>query len=89
LYPAGQPRVLGSLGSEKVALYEGAIEIPVRMTLSPGAKAGKITLVLRLKYQACDNSICLAPASLAIPLQVTIDSSSRSLPSSRTRRARE
>jgi uncharacterized protein YyaL (SSP411 family) len=71
-YPVGQPRVLGSLGSEKVALYEGMIEIPVRLTLSPSAKAGKFTLVLRLKYQACNNNVCLAPASLAIPLDVTL-----------------
>jgi uncharacterized protein YyaL (SSP411 family) len=75
-YPAGLPRVLGSLGNEKVALYEGMVEIPLRMTLLPRAKAGRNTLMLRLEYQACNNRVCLAPASLAIPLEVTLDSQS-------------
>jgi len=71
-YPAGQVKVLGSLGQEKVALYEGNVEIPISLRLAPGAAAGKITL--KLSYQACDERVCLAPASLAIPLEVSVSS---------------
>jgi hypothetical protein len=31
-----------------------------------------VRLNLKLKYQACDDKVCLAPASLAIPLEITI-----------------
>jgi uncharacterized protein YyaL (SSP411 family) len=71
-YPPGQPKVLGSLGAEKVALYEGKIDIPLRVTLAPDARAGTITVMLKLKYQPCDARVCLAPASLAIPLEVPL-----------------
>jgi DsbC/DsbD-like thiol-disulfide interchange protein len=73
-YPAGRAMVLGSLGQEKVALYEGMVEIPIRFTLDPGARTGKVTLTLKLNYQACDDKVCLAPASLAIPLVVAPNS---------------
>jgi uncharacterized protein len=73
-YPKGQAKVLGSLGQDRVSLYESKIEIPVRLTLSPDAKPGKQRLVLKLKYQACDDKVCLAPKSLEIPLDVTIES---------------
>ena len=40
-YPAGQVKVLGSLGQEKVALYEGKVEIPIRVRPgSHGSAAG-------------------------------------------------
>ena len=41
-YPKGQAKVLGSLGKEEVRLYEGKIDIPVRLTLAEDAVPGKI-----------------------------------------------
>jgi uncharacterized protein YyaL (SSP411 family) len=75
-YPAGQAKVLGSLGREKVSLYEGKVEIPVRFSLSKDAKPGKLALRFRLRYQACDDKVCLAPASLTIPLELDIQPAS-------------
>ena len=54
-YPKGQAKVLGSLGKEEVRLYEGKIDIPVRLTLAEGAVPGKVGVQLKLKYQACDD----------------------------------
>ncbi len=71
-YPSGQAGVIGALGSEQVALYEGNVNIPFRVTLPRDARAGKITVRIRLNYQPCDDKVCLAPASLAIPLEVTL-----------------
>jgi hypothetical protein len=76
-YPSGQVKVLGSLGQEKVALYEGKVQIPIRVSWDPRAQGGKMTLTLKLNYQACDDKVCLAPASLDIPLEVTLDSPPR------------
>ncbi|MFO0891021.1 MAG: DUF255 domain-containing protein [Isosphaeraceae bacterium] len=75
-YPKGQAKVLGSLGQEKVSLYEGKVEIPVRLTLAKHSKPGKLALRFRLKYQACDDKVCLAPASLTIPLELDIQAAS-------------
>ena len=37
-YPAGEAKVLGSLGTEKVALYEGKVEFTARLRLADDAK---------------------------------------------------
>ncbi len=77
-YPAGQTRVLGSLGTEKVALYDGNINIAFHLTLPPDIRAGKTIVKLRLKYQACNDRACMAPSTLAIPLEVMIGRTSSS-----------
>jgi uncharacterized protein YyaL (SSP411 family) len=71
-YPPGVAKVLGSIGTEKVALYEGNLELTARIRLAEGAKAGSIPLKLKLSYQACNDRLCLAPATLEVPLDVTI-----------------
>jgi uncharacterized protein YyaL (SSP411 family) len=80
-YPPGQTKVLGSLGTEKVALYEGNLNLPFRVTLPRDARAGKTTVRLRLNYQPCDDRVCLAPASLSIPLEVSLRQPSGSVES--------
>jgi len=71
-YPAGPTKVLGSLGSEKVSLYQGKVEFKARLRLAADAKPGTIELKLRLSYQACNDRLCRAPARLDIPLSVTV-----------------
>ena len=41
-YPAGEAKVLGSLGTEKVALYEGKVEFTARLKLADDAKPGSV-----------------------------------------------
>jgi uncharacterized protein YyaL (SSP411 family) len=81
-YPAGERKVLGSLGNETVALYEGKVEFTARLKLAPDAKPGAIEIPLKLSYQACNERLCQAPAELEVSLRVAV-SSSRSKPSSR------
>jgi uncharacterized protein len=71
-YPAGEAKALGSLGTEKVALYEGKVVMSARLRLADGVKPGPIELKLRLNYQACDDRQCHAPAKLEVPLAVTV-----------------
>jgi uncharacterized protein YyaL (SSP411 family) len=71
-YPAGEAKVLDSLGSEKVALYEGRIQFKARIRLAEDAKPVPTRLNFRLSYQACNDRLCLAPANLEIPLDVTV-----------------
>jgi uncharacterized protein len=71
-YPAGESKVLGSLGTEKVALYEGKVEFTARLRLADDAQAGMVTVSLRLNYQACNDQLCQAPARLEVPLSVKV-----------------
>ena len=41
-YPKGQAKVLGSLGKEKVSLYEGKIEIPCPLDPGRAGRPGKV-----------------------------------------------
>ncbi|MGP0065263.1 MAG: DUF255 domain-containing protein [Isosphaeraceae bacterium] len=71
-YPAGEAQVLGSIGTEKVPLYEGKVAIAVRLRLAADARPGSIRLKLGLSYQACNDRLCLAPATLEIPVDITV-----------------
>ena len=71
-YPQGELKVLGSVGTERVALYERRVEFKARMKLADDARPGPAKVVLRLSFQACNDRLCQAPATLEIPLAVTI-----------------
>jgi uncharacterized protein len=71
-YSAGESKVLGSLGTEKVALYEGKVQFTARLKLADDARAGTAKLSFRLSYQACNDQLCQAPARLEVPLTVMI-----------------
>jgi len=71
-YPAGEAKVLGSLGTEKVALYEGKVEFTARLKLAGDARTGSVKIPLKLTYQACNDRLCRAPAKLEISLPVTV-----------------
>jgi DsbC/DsbD-like thiol-disulfide interchange protein len=72
-YPAGASKVLASSGDEKVNLYEGKTTLTARVRLARDLKPGASSLTFQVRYQACNDRACLAPASLAVtvPLAVT------------------
>jgi uncharacterized protein YyaL (SSP411 family) len=72
VYPRGVQKVLASSGKEKVALYEGEVEIVARCVLSADAGAGQASVKYLLSYQACNDQLCQAPARLEIPLGITV-----------------
>jgi hypothetical protein len=71
-YPAGEAKVLAAIGPDKVALYEDKVQITARIRLAEAAKPGPLRLTLRLNYQACNDRLCLAPATLDIPLDIPV-----------------
>ncbi len=71
-YPTGEAKALASTGPEKVGLYEGQVEINARIRLVAEAKSGPLRLTFKLSYQACNDKLCLAPASLEIPLNIEV-----------------
>jgi uncharacterized protein YyaL (SSP411 family) len=70
-YPPGQARVLAANGDEKVALYEGKVALTARVRLDPAAKTVPVSLTFQVKYQACNDRACLAPATLTATVSLT------------------
>jgi hypothetical protein len=71
-YPAGQMKILASSGSEKVAVYEGTAKLTAHVRIDSSTEAGPLSLAFKLRYQACNDRECLAPATLSIPLELTV-----------------
>jgi uncharacterized protein YyaL (SSP411 family) len=71
-YPAGQVKALGPSGVDKVALYEGTVQISSRLRIARNAAPGATQLSFVLSHQACNDRYCLAPAELKVPLRITI-----------------
>jgi hypothetical protein len=77
-YPAGQSKALGSSGGERVSLYEGSVDFRARLAVAEQAKPGAITIRLSLSFQACNDRVCAAPASIEIPLGFKIGEAGQS-----------
>jgi hypothetical protein len=69
-YPAGQAKVLDPASGERVALYEGSARLRARVRLAESAKEAPALLQLQLRYQACNDNACLAPATLDVPVKL-------------------
>ena len=60
-----------SFNPKEMAVYEGKIELKLKLEADSAASQGKFTLPLTLRYQACSDAACLPPVRL--PLTATID----------------
>jgi len=58
---------------QPLAVYPNEFDIVVRVKLDPRTPPGALTLPATLRYQACNDSVCFAPAraSLTWTMQVT------------------
>jgi uncharacterized protein len=71
-YPIGDAKILGSLGTEHVALYERKVEFKARLKVAADAKPGPIPLKFVLSYQSCNDHLCLPPAKIEVSLNVSV-----------------
>jgi hypothetical protein len=72
VYPTGVEKVLASSGKEKVALYEGEVEIKAVCRVAEDAKPEAAIFQFQMTYQACNDQLCKAPATLEWPLSVRV-----------------
>jgi DsbC/DsbD-like thiol-disulfide interchange protein len=66
-YPKG---VVKEFMGEETAVYEGAIEIPILITVPK--KTGPLIIKLDVGYQQCTDEACYAPATLSVSGKLTI-----------------
>jgi len=71
VYPPGKPYRLEGTESD-LSTYDGTFEIRLPLEAPAGAAAGEVTLGGTLRYQACDDRICLRPASVPVSLSVKL-----------------
>ncbi len=71
VYPLGKPfRLKGTDGD--IATYDGEVEIRVPLTATSKAKAGRRKLKGKLRYQACEETSCFFPMTLAVEVPALI-----------------
>ena len=71
-YPKAELKTFSFAPGEKLAVYEGTIEVAVRLRARPEAQPGTHALALGLRYQACNDQVCLRPAERQLTLTIDV-----------------
>jgi thioredoxin:protein disulfide reductase len=79
-YPPHIVRTFSFSAGEKIAVYEGTIDIPFVAKLKNHATAIKASL----KYQACNDSVCLPPRSADAEISAAVAAAGAAAPGSST-----
>jgi hypothetical protein len=56
----------------RVELYSDRAEFMLPVTISPRVPLGNQTLAVHVRYQSCDDSICLAPRTARVSVSVQV-----------------
>jgi hypothetical protein len=56
----------------RVELYSDRAEFMLPVTISPRAPLGNQALTVHVRYQSCDDSICLAPRTARVSVSVQV-----------------
>jgi thiol:disulfide interchange protein DsbD len=67
-YPAHTVRAFTFSGGQKLAVYEGTINVPFAAKLIPGAASIKG----KLHYQACNDNVCLPPRDAEVTVSAAV-----------------
>jgi thiol:disulfide interchange protein DsbD len=75
-YPAGKPRQF-AFAEVPLSVYEGEVAIVVPLAVAPDAAAGDYRVTGAVRYQACNDQLCLAPVSKPFSAIVTVAGAAR------------
>lgn len=70
-YPGGRRIALG-FSEEPLSVYEGSFVVEVPLMAAADAEPGARPISGRLRYQACNDELCLAPASVSFTVALEI-----------------
>lgn len=72
IYPAAAMKTFSFEKQQPLAVYEGVAGVKLPVQAAANAEKGQRTVPLKVRVQACDDAACYAPATLEIPLRVTV-----------------
>ena len=61
------------VGGQKLSVFTGQFAIKSTLAVAAGTPKGKAAVTGKLKYQACNNEMCLRPQTLDIDLPVVVE----------------
>ena len=71
VYPPGKPyRLEGN--PKDFSTYEDTFEIKVPVRVDAKAKPGEYSLKGKLRYQACDDRVCLPPTTIPVEIRLQV-----------------
>jgi hypothetical protein len=73
-YPEGELRTF-TFSKTPLNVYEKTIVLKMAVTAQPDAPAGAQHIPLKLRYQACNNEVCLPPVTLPVDAVVNVAAS--------------
>ena len=66
-------------GKQTLAVYEGKLMIFAAIQIGADVKNGPLPMTLLLNFQSCNNTSCLAPAELEIPITLQVDNAAAAM----------
>jgi Disulphide bond corrector protein DsbC len=73
-YPEGELRTF-TFSKTPLNVYEKTIVLKMAVAAQPDAPTGEQHIPLKLKYQACNNEVCLPPVTLPVDAVVNVTAS--------------
>jgi hypothetical protein len=71
VYPKGKDEKY-SFSNKPLNVYSGTFELQANFKAANDAKKGSGTLIGKLRYQACNDTMCFAPKTIEIKLPVVV-----------------
>ena len=73
IYPSGLPLDAPALGGA-LSVYEDGVLMGAVIRVADEVAEGPIEMIVKLRYQACNDTLCLFPKNEEIPLEIRVDS---------------
>jgi DsbC/DsbD-like thiol-disulfide interchange protein len=73
-YPKGVLHKFDFAKDQALNVYAGTVTLFVPVTIEAGAPLGQQHLSLKLRYQACNNEVCLPPVTLPVDAVIRVTS---------------
>lgn len=78
-YPAGKPVKVG-FDESPISVYSGEAVVKLTLAAAPGAPNGEHVLKGRVRFQSCNDEVCLAPAGVPFEIAVTVTGGASAAP---------
>ncbi|MBI5708848.1 MAG: thioredoxin family protein [Candidatus Eisenbacteria bacterium] len=78
-YPAGTPMKVG-FDESPISVYSGQAVVKLVLAAAPGAPNGTHVLKGKVRFQACNDQVCLAPAGVPFEIAATVSGGTSAAP---------